>query len=76
MPEHEDRITHILLANCERLKQLPGVVGVGRGVLNGAPCITLFLTRLPHPSPGAIPESLEGIPVVTEVRGNPDKSAC
>lgn len=76
MTVHEDKITHILLAHCERLKKLPRVAGVCRGFNKGAPCIILKLNTPRPPGDTSLPESLEGIPVLTEVIGGGDDPSC
>ena len=76
MTEHEDKITHILLTNCERLKKLPRVAGVCRGFDKGAPCIILRLDTPQPPGDTSLPKSLEGIPVITEVIGDSESPSC
>jgi hypothetical protein len=51
----------------ERLKRIPGVVGIGTGIgADGHPVISVFTRRAGLPG---IPQSLDGVPVRTKVTG-------
>lgn len=51
----------------ERLKRIPGVVGIGTGIgASGHPVISVFTRRAGLPG---IPESLDGVPVRVKVTG-------
>ncbi len=64
-------INAVLADNDDRLLAIPGVEGVYVGVLDDGktPCIKVMLSEQKPPTEQAIPKSIEGYPVVTEVTG-------
>ena len=53
----------------DRVMALSGVVGIGIGECEGAPCIKVFVVRETEELGRQIPSTFEGFPVVTQVTG-------
>ena len=70
-PSPRRDINVVLAAHDKELMALPNVTGVYVGVLDDGktPCLKVMLTKKSPESERAIPSSLEGYPVVTEVTG-------
>ena len=64
-------INAVLADHDDRLLALPGVVGVYVGVLpdGKTPCLKVMLAKADAAVVRAIPQDIEGYPVVTEVTG-------
>jgi hypothetical protein len=64
-------INDVLRAHDKALLAIPGVVGVYVGLLEDGktPCLKVMLARASAESERAIPKTLEGYPVVSEVTG-------
>jgi hypothetical protein len=64
-------INDVLRAHDKELLAIPGVVGVYVGALadEKTPCLKVMLARKSDEIERAIPKTLEGYPVVTEVTG-------
>ena len=64
-------INDVLRAHDKELLAVPGVVGVYVGVLDDGktPCLKVMLAQRSAETERAIPKTLEGYPVVTEVTG-------
>lgn len=64
-------INAVLAAHDEQLMAIPNVVGVYVGLLEDGKtaCLKVMLARRSPETESAIPRSLEGYPVVTEVTG-------
>ncbi len=64
-------INDVLRAHDQELLAIPGVVGVYVGALadGKTPCLKVMLARKSPETERAIPKTLEGYPVVTEVTG-------
>lgn len=64
-------INTVLRAHDRELLKLPGVVGLYVGLLpdNKTPCLKVMLARKTPATERAIPKSIEGYPVVTEITG-------
>ena len=62
-----------------QLMSLPGVVGVGQGMVCNEVCIKVFIEKDSASTSGQIPDSIEGYPVHVEVTGDfmtyPDKGS-
>ena len=71
-PHNPQRDINAVLADHDRqLLAVPGVVGIYVGLLEDGrtPCLKVMLTRKTPELDHAIPRTLEGYPVVTEVTG-------
>ncbi len=53
----------------DRVMALPGVVGLGIGECEGAPCIKVFVVQKTPQLESAIPSTFEGFPVEIQVTG-------
>ncbi len=53
----------------DRVMALSGVVGIGIGECEGAPCIKVFVVQETEELGRQIPSTFEGFPVVTQVTG-------
>ena len=53
----------------DRVMALPGVVGIGIGECEGAPCIKVFVVRETEELDRQIPSTFEGFPVEMQVTG-------
>jgi hypothetical protein len=64
-------INAVLADHDKRLLSIPGVVGVYVGLLDDGrtPCLKVMLARKTPENGRAIPRTLDGYPVVTEVTG-------
>ena len=64
-------INDVLRAHDKQLLAIPGVVGVYVGALSDGktPCLKVMLARESDDLKAAIPKTIEGYPVVTEVTG-------
>lgn len=64
-------INAVLADHARKLMAIPGVVGVYIGLLDDdqTPCLKVMIERKDAQLKRAIPRSLEGYPVVTEVSG-------
>lgn len=62
-------VEEVLAAHTESLLAVPGVVGTGIGLCDGAPCIRVFLAGPTDAARQTIPTRLEGYPVKVEVTG-------
>ena len=64
-------LSAVLADHGPRLMAIPGVVGVYIGQLGDGrtPCLKVMLARKTPENERAIPRTLEGFPVVTEVTG-------
>ena len=64
-------INAVLADHADRLMAIPGVVGVYVGLLNDGktPCLKVMLGKKDQALERAIPRTIEGHPVVTEVTG-------
>jgi hypothetical protein len=70
-PSPTRNINSVLAAHDKELMKIPNVVGVYVGLLEDGktPCLKVMLVRKSPETERAIPRSLEGYPVVTEVTG-------
>jgi hypothetical protein len=62
-------IEETLKAHTGALMAIPGVVGVGQGLLDNKPCIKVFVVEKTPELEGRIPKVLEGHPIVVEQSG-------
>ena len=62
-------ISDVLTRNTGSLMAIPGVVGVGQGEQNGAPAVYVMVTVLTDSVRAALPDSIEGYPVVVTASG-------
>lgn len=62
-------IEETLAAHVDALMAVPGVVGTGIGLCDGAPCIRVFFADSASAARAAVPRQLEGHPVRAEVTG-------
>jgi hypothetical protein len=62
-------IEAVLTDHTDALMAIPGVVGVGQGLLDDTPCITVFVIANTPQVQQDIPSTLEGYPVVVEQTG-------
>ena len=53
----------------DRVMALPGVVGLGIGVCESAPCIKIYVVQRTPELEGEIPSTFEGFPVEIQVTG-------
>ena len=53
----------------DRVMALPGVVGLGIGECERAPCIKIFVVQRTPELEGEIPSTFEGFPVEIQVTG-------
>ena len=53
----------------DRVMALPGVVGIGIGECEGAPCIKVFVVQKTPQLESEIPSTFEGFPVEMQVTG-------
>ena len=58
-----------LKAHTDALMAIPGVVGVGQGLLGDTPCIKVFVVEKTSALQQQIPQVLDGHPVVIEQTG-------
>ena len=70
-PSPRRDINDVLRAHDKELLAIPGVVGIYVGELDDGktPCLKVMLLRKSDETERAIPKTLEGYPVVTEVTG-------
>jgi len=70
-PSPRRDINAVLADHDKQLMAIPNVVGVYVGLLEDGktPCLKVMITRKSPETERAIPRSLEGYPVVTEVTG-------
>ena len=61
--ENSKTIEAAMARHGDKLMSLPGVVGVGIGECEGAPCIKVFVARKSAELSKKIPSELEGFPV-------------
>ena len=64
MPTKSIEVT--LKAHGDLLMALPGVVGVGQGLLGDTPCIKVFIVEKSSAFQQQIPKTLDGHPIVVE----------
>lgn len=67
MPELS--IEEVLDAYTDSLMAIPGVVGVGQGQCDGAPCIRVLAAEMTSEIEENVPDTLKGYPVDIEVTG-------
>lgn len=65
----EDRIESARRTLTDGVIDLPGVVGVGVGECDGAPCLRVFVDRLTAELEARIPAEVEGVPVEIDETG-------
>lgn len=63
----EKNIEDVIRENSAGLMGLPGVIGVGEGVTGDKKCLVVFIAD--DEAEAAIPETIEGYPVVIEKSG-------
>jgi len=68
-PDENQNIKNLIHQHADRLMKLPGVVGVGQGLHENKPCIRVFLQEDLPGVKKKIPNSLDGVSVVTQVTG-------
>ena len=70
-PSPKRDINVVLAEHDQQLMAIPNVVGVYVGVLEDGktPCLKVMLARRSPETARALPRSLEGYPVITEVTG-------
>jgi len=56
-------------SHTDSLMRIPGVVGTGIGLCDGAPCIKVLVVRATPELRKAIPDSLEGYRVILDETG-------
>ena len=62
-------INEVINVHAPSLMRIAGVAGVAVGEEDGQPCILVLVVHESTIAEGAIPERLEGYPVVTRVTG-------
>jgi hypothetical protein len=62
-------IEQVLERETEDWMRIPGVVGTGLGLCDDRPCIKIFAAGAPGPIDAAIPDEVDGYPVVVESTG-------
>jgi hypothetical protein len=68
-PMPTEPIEATLRAHTDALMAIPGVVGVGQGLLGETPCIKVFVVGKTSALQQKIPRALDGHPVVVEQTG-------
>ncbi|MGR8997952.1 MAG: hypothetical protein ACU88J_02760 [Gammaproteobacteria bacterium] len=58
-----------LKAHTDALMAMPGVVGVGQGLIGVTPCIKVFVVEKSSALQKQIPKALDGHPVIVEQTG-------
>ena len=62
-------IAVVIQEHSEHLLGIPGVVGISQGLLQGKPCLQIFVEDRPPPPQDRLPPILEGYPVVIKTTG-------
>ena len=62
-------IEEVLSEYTEDLMSIPGVVGIAQGLLDGKPCIKVFVIKKTPELDQKVPDVLEGHPVMVEETG-------
>ena len=62
-------IDQVLEEHSDKLMEIPGVIGTGRGVSDGMPCIVVMVATPALEGESKIPGHLEGYPVEIRVTG-------
>ena len=62
-------IEEVLKEHTDDLMAIPGVVGTGQGLLDGKPCIKVFVIKKTPQLDRKIPSNLDNHPVVIEETG-------
>lgn len=65
----ERRIEEVLREKTDEWMAVPGVVGTGLGLCDGAPCLVVLVARRTPEVEGRIPGEVDGHPVRIEVTG-------
>ena len=62
-------LDEVLKEHTDSLMALPGVVGMGRGVSGGKPCIRVLVAKRTPALLDKIPSTIDGYPVVVDETG-------
>jgi hypothetical protein len=62
-------VDEVLARETPRLMSVPGVIGTGRGLCDGRPCIHVYVSGMTPEARSHIPAVLDGYPVVIEETG-------
>jgi len=62
-------IVEVLKEHTEELMSIPGVVGIGKGLYNGKPCIKVLVIGPTLELAQKLPDNLEGYQVMIEDTG-------
>jgi hypothetical protein len=62
-------IVEVLKEHTEKLMSIPGVVGIGKGLYNGKPCIKVLVIEPTLELAQKIPDNLEGYQIMIEDTG-------
>jgi hypothetical protein len=70
-------IVEVLKEHTEELMSIPGVVGIGKGLCNGKPCIKVLVTEPTLEMVQKMPDNIQGYQVMIEdtgeIRAQPKK---
>jgi hypothetical protein len=62
-------IVEVLKEHTEELMSIPGVVGIGKGLCNGKPCIKVLVTEPTLEMVQKMPDNIQGYQVMIEDTG-------
>ena len=65
----DQSLDKVLREHTDSLMAIPGVIGTAESLHEGAPCVMVLVARLTENLKRAIPDELEGYPVVISETG-------